>query len=205
MCGIFGGYHQTRDELHRLACLNIKRGNVGFGGLAVTSNCEIIFRYSQPYDENVFVPGGDFVVCHSLAPTSNNKRIHPFETDRFILAHNGILLNHKEYAYLKVGPVDSQYLLGAIQFYVDEGQDSVQAIKLANNLFNGQRGCWLWDRFDKKLYLWRVMSSLYYREGFFSSAKFEGGELLKEGIIYEQNKNTLNEITSFNFNSPYQV
>jgi hypothetical protein len=207
MCGIFGSTDSSK--LKDLAGFNVKRGNLAFGGLSLADNQEVIFRYSQPYSEELNIPSGDFILCHSLASTGDAKRIHPFETDRFIMAHNGILLNYKKYNSWKIGPVDSQYLLGGIQNSVDGQIGVIKSIQVINGLMEGQRACWMWDRFDKIAYFWRVMSPLFYNLNpfTFSSTEFENSIMMEEGSIYsyDYRNNLFSKCETFKFYSPYLV
>lgn len=208
MCGIFGG-NLNINKFRELASFNIKRGNLGFGGLSIASNQEMIFRYNQPFSDGLNIPEGDFLMGHVLASTGNAKRIHPFESDRFILAHNGILLNHQDFNHWYTGPVDSQYLLGGIQSNFNDGLDVIQSIKITNEVMTGQRACWLWDRFKNIAYFWRVMSPLFYTLNpfVFSSSKFEDSVIMEEGVIYsyDYSRNLFATCTKFIFYSPYLV
>lgn len=206
MCGIFGGYKVK--NLDNLAQFNVKRGNLGFGGLSISRGQEIIFRYSMPYHKELSIPAGDLIFCHTLASTGDAKRIHPFETDRFVLAHNGILLDYKFQDWY-IGPVDSQYLLGGIQYKVNEGMSVIRAIKGTNEQLKGQRACWLWDKFEKIAYFWRVMSPLFYVEKpfTFSSAEFEDSKMLEEGTVYsfDYRNDLFSKCETFKFYSAYLV
>lgn len=205
MCGIVGG--TDIQTIKKLLPFNVKRGNLGFGGLSIAPNQEIIFRYNQPFSDDLFIPDGNLIMCHLLAATGDAKRIHPFETDRFIMAHNGILLDYKSFKHWNIGPVDSQYLLGGIQYSANAGKNPVESIKLVNGWMNGQRACWLWDRFDKIAYFWRVMSPLFYTLNpfVFSSSEFENSRMMEEGLIYSYQNNLLKEVEKFKFYSPYLV
>lgn len=212
MCGIFGianssNPHKTNKDIKHLASLNAQRGNRGFGGLVISPDREVIFRYSREFDYTAVFPKGNTVLCHLLAPTGNDKRIHPFETDRFILAHNGILLDYERHYQWKIGPIDSQYLLGGIQYFVDYYRDTpLRAIIKTNEALEGQRACWLWDKFESKLYLWRVMSPIFFtseKQFTFSSTKFPGGTLMEEGVIMELDALSITQEAKFKFYSPY--
>lgn len=207
MCGIVGG--TDFQQVKNLLPFNVKRGNLAFGGLSISQNQETIFRYAQPYSEELYIPLGDIVFCHLLASTGDAKRVHPFETDQFIMAHNGILLNYKKFNNWRIGPVDSQYLLGGIQNSVKGGMPVVKSTQVINELMEGQRACWLWDRFEKMAYFWRVMAPLFYRLNpfVFSSSEFEDSVMMEEGLIYsyDYQSNLFLECEKFKFYSPYLV
>lgn len=209
MCAIFG-FSPWVENYNDLANLNVKRGNNGFGGISITDTREVTFKYSVPYSKVTEIPEGVLVMCHTVASTGEAKRIHPFETDRFVLAHNGIILNYKEFNNWRIGPIDSQYILGGIQSIVDSTGQVIEAIRIVNEKLNGQRACWLWDKFEKIAYFWRVMSPLYYTtlpNFVFSSVGFERANMMEEGIIYSYNymNNDFYKWQSFKFYSPYEV
>lgn len=207
MCGIFGILSKDCSKnIEYLALLNSTRGNRGFGGLSVSEDEEIIFRYSKLYSKVLWIPQNKFLLCHLLAPTGEYARVHPFETDKFVLAHNGILLNYKKFTEYMIGPVDSQYLLGMISRY--EGI-TLEAIIWANSLIEGQRACWMWDRFAQRVYFWRVMSPLYFQVEndniVFSSKKILSSFMAEEGLVYSVGFDLiLKEEEKFNFSTPYQ-
>lgn len=209
MCGIFGianstNPRKTNMDIKHLASINAQRGNRGFGGLVISQDREVIFRYFREFDNTCVIPRGNTVLCHLLAPTGNDKRIHPFETDRFVLAHNGILLNYERHTQWRIGPVDSQYLLGGIQYFVDDYRDTpLRAIIKTNEALEGQRACWMWDKFEKNLYLWRVMSPIFLKEFTFSSTKFPEAELMEEGVIFVIDYHSITQEAKFKFYSPY--
>lgn len=217
MCGIFGialsdNPHLCNKDIKHLAAINAQRGNRGFGGLVISPQREVIFRYAREFDNwHTVIPKGNIVLCHLLAPTGNDKRIHPFETDRFVLAHNGILLNYEQYTTWKIGPVDSQYILGGIQYFVDDYHyDPLTAIIRVNETLQGQRACWMWDKIERKLYLWRVMSPIFFRNGrefIFSSTRFPEAQLMEEGVVFEVDYQTrvITQDAKFKFYSPYMT
>lgn len=223
MCGIFGYVSdkpigENLRSLKEIGELNKKRGNQSFGYVAVDDQSYIIGRYNWEFSKEYalsVLKDYKIVLFHLLSSTGTEKRIHPFETDQFVFAHNGLLLDYQDQKdYSRLGPTDSQYLLAAIDSFENEYSVPVSnvpvaiSIKLANERFNGQRACWLWDKFDNALYLWRVMSPLYlsiYADSIvFSSVRIaEGYHNIQEGSIYKIKDMQLKEVAKFDFYNPY--
>lgn len=223
MCGIFGIVRPAGIPaawVERLGQLNTARGNIAFGGLVWSPEADHVFRFAQPFEATKIDIGAMLVVLgHIRAPTgghSNNLgEVHPFEATDLLLAHNGILLNHTDFPQWRSDPtliVDSQIIIGGIQTYVEAGQSVETAISQTVSQLDGQQGCWLWSKSIPMLYLWRVMSSLYYRYEpgclVFSSVKCDlADQLLPEGIVYQidPTANYFLPVAEFEFYSPYKV
>lgn len=224
MCGIFGYVGQSAiediDPLLNIGVLNVKRGNQAFGYLAVAKQGYLVGRHEGQFSKSFdfsYLNSYNLILFHLLSSTGSDKRIHPFETDQFVFAHNGILIDYQEHTGLShLGPVDSQYLLAAIDGYDNHLSNPLSnspvsmSIMLANERFNGQRACWLWDKFDQSLYLWRVMSPLYIMQSedalLFSSYQCEKRyTLLEEGVIYQVKDCIIKQVDKFNFYSPYHI
>lgn len=218
MCGIFGYVGQEPIDniqpLLNIGATNVKRGNQAFGYLGVNNDSYLIGRHDRMFssviaDINLNHLNSYNVILFHLLSSTGPKRIHPFETDQFIFAHNGILIDYEGLTQFEsLGPVDSQYLLTAIEYY--SGSESSKAIVEANEKFNGQRACWLWDKFDQSLYLWRVMSPLYVMQSedalLFSSYQCEKRyTLLEEGVVYQVKNSIIKEVEKFSFYSPYHI
>src|SRR5438045_593278 len=112
MCGIFGIISKTTVDPAQYAELgqqNTERGNLAFGGLLKGKDGLTVYRYAMPFDASKIVFGDATVALgHVRAPTggqSNNlAAVHPFETDDLLLAHNGLLLNYREFPQWRINP-----------------------------------------------------------------------------------------------------
>lgn len=221
MCAIFGYVSdkpigKNLEQLLDIGLLNVKRGNQAFGYLGI-ENYEasswkglIVGRRSVQFSmfHSSALESCNIVLFHLLSSTGTEKRIHPFETDQFIFAHNGLLLDYQQgnevFSYL--GPTDSQYLLAAIERV--KPMTLMDKISYANEHFQGQRACWLWDKKDQALYLWRVMSPLYIEIGegqiIFSSVKIADSYTnLPEGKVFGIKNMVLKHLIDFKYYTPY--
>jgi glucosamine 6-phosphate synthetase-like amidotransferase/phosphosugar isomerase protein len=229
MCGIFGVISKTTfadlEMFKELGEANTIRGNLGFGGVSVTyhqpeGRSGNVFRFLAPFNP-VYVPDepAHLLLGHVRAPTGgqtqNPREIHPFQSKEFLLAHNGLLLNHDRFPDWRVNPlisVDSQVIVGGIQYHRNSGASILTAIKETVQSLEGQQACWLHDMPDGGVYLWRVMSPIYvgiHGENLcFSSVETHRTyTLLREGVIYRYDKQShgLQPTESFTYYNPYQL
>jgi glutamine phosphoribosylpyrophosphate amidotransferase len=217
MCGIFGVIGGSLADYQHLGGRNTERGNLGFGGLFVDQGgAREVFRYTEPFDPAKLPEhAAPIMLGHVRAPTAgqnhNISAIHPFETADLLLAHNGLLLNHTQFAAWNPNPatqVDSLVIIGGIQQGLNAGKAITDAIRDTVQVLDGQQACWLWDKREASLYLWRVMSPIYAgeRDGLcFSSVKDErAATLLDEGAIYRLHRQSLERRGEFTYHNPYR-
>ncbi len=215
MCGIFGVIGGTLTDYKRLGERNTERGNLGFGGLFMNGERQV-FRYTEPFNP-AKIPDqpAPLMLGHVRAPTAgrsdNLAEVHPFETDDLLLAHNGLLLNHAQFQSWNPNPtvkVDSLVIIGGIQQQLKAGKPIIDAIRETVEVLDGQQACWLWDKRESALYLWRVMSPIYVgdqRGLCFSSVKDEiASSLLEEGTIYRLQARSFTACSTFKFYNPYR-
>lgn len=231
MCGIFGviGSKMTDPALFlTLASVNRQRGNLGFGYYGMTALNDAphrsqLYRQRGPFDpQTANLPSQHALrLGHIKAPTGGRSRslddIHPFSSERLLLAHNGLLLNHHAYpAWRRTAQsdVDSQYILGGILSHLNGEMPVTAAIKATVEALDGQQACWLWDKQAQELYLWRVMAPIYFQLSknllAFSSVRFANevhatDELLPEGVVYRFSPQmwTFKAVERFRYHSPY--
>lgn len=229
MCGIFGVitqetslYQLDQGKLFsELLFSNLSRGGHSIGVLSIGPESEIVLRRVSPPGEDFSFPVNQVLLGHDRAPTGGGKGLldtHPFQTDRFYLAMNGILTSYRQEPEDYLGAhVDSAYLLGAIDRTVKRSWcPPSEDITHILNTTRGQFACWMWDRWTQNLYLWRVMSPIWVTstEGgqfLFSSIPVQpelSWKLLDEGIIYklsfDQEKDLLLEtVGSFLYENIY--
>ena len=204
MCGIFGG---LIDKLEELYYLNSNRGTKGVGCLLISDASTSIIR-SKYYPFRQIIKPYKTGYVHTVSPTSEHFRIHPFEVDNLVFAHNGLILNYKgfdRWSYL--GPIDSQYILAGVYQKYTIYESLPIAIKHVCEYLQGQMACWLYNKEDSKLYLWRVMSPLFVLTNpfSFSSVHKKGMTELKEGKIYCYSNDNLEVVEQFKYYSPYLV
>lgn len=221
MCGIFGIWSQNNidhSQFASLGDLNTRRGNLGFGTLIKGKNDLRVIRYATPFDAaKVQWEWADLVLGHVRAPTGgqsdNLAEIHPLETQDLLLAHNGLLLNHHLFPEWRLDPalnLDSQVIIGGIQYFLDAGRDIVESIQATVEKLEGQQACWLWHKPTQQLYLWRVMSPIYTQQTadqiVFSSVQNGAiSNLLDEGMIYHVEPQKIAGVGHFSYYSPYTV
>lgn len=91
---------------------------------------------------------------------------HPFMTKDFILAHNGTVTNDtalkREFKLDYEEETDSPVIVHTIQHWVDEGEDVASAIAKASDDIWGAMTCWLYDKRNGDLYLFRRNRPLHY-------------------------------------------
>src|SRR4051794_29873267 len=112
MCGIFGIISKTSIDPAQYIALgqqNTERGNLAFGGLLKGKDGLTVYRYAMPFDPSKIVfQDANIALGHVRAPTgrqSNNiAEVHPFETDQLLLAHNGLLLNYRDFPQWRINP-----------------------------------------------------------------------------------------------------
>jgi predicted glutamine amidotransferase len=217
MCGIFGVIGGTRDDFLALGERNTERGNLGFGGLFIDAlHCS--FRYAEPFNASkVPTRAAPIMLGHVRAPTggrsANVDEVHPFETADFWLAHNGLLLNATAFQAWNPIPalkVDSLVIIGGIQQHRTAGLTTTEAIRATAERLEGQQACWLWDKMEAALYLWRVMSPIYVSQNsargiYFSSVKdVRALTLLEEGVIYRLGDQGFAPCGTFSYHNPYR-
>ena len=217
MCGIFGS--TNFGKYAKLYSENCKRGTFAYGHLFI-GNGDIHIRKS----EGVCDHRDDFerseeyrlFLGHTQAPTSCERQYqprtsHPFEVGNFIVAHNGVLENHKKLSdrYLKYPPtfnVDSGY----IPALLDESYngDDVNTISEMMSEIEGTFGCWIFSKHTYQTYIVRSGSTLYgnISSGEFSSSKIPECEtVLNEGIIYCVTPEGLTSVGDFKVNTQFFI
>lgn len=218
MCGLFGVVSSRAEPaalINELAKANTVRGNRGFGIMSWSpSHCEVT-RHVGPWREGHIEPV-PVVLGHVRAPTDGEAGLqstHPFETPEFLLAHNGIFLNAGDVppalAY-SGAPVDSMALVHGIDRALRKGSSVPDAIAGTAALMDGQQACWLWHKREEAVYLWRVMSTLFYAVDpfrfVFSSVSFKQVDKpLDQGKVFRiaPTAPKLDIVADFKFYSPY--
>lgn len=210
MCGIFGhiGTKADGEVLNSMLKSNIDRGDCGWGFAAWSPTKVFQYKTSEQPHRDLYLYDIALLsmsMFHVRAPTNGQNddvdAIHPFDTERFWFCHNGILVNWKGNTLIDrwkgaafSGPyrsldVDSLGILAGIEALIGANMLTSFAVSEVMSRLEGQAACVLWDKATRVLYLWRVMSTLYWKvihgTFYFSSVPIDGdGELLDEGKIY---------------------
>ena len=222
MCGIFGIFARTIDPtaFQALGELNTARGNRAFGVLLFDGAVCTVTRRVGPFDASAEdVSHGSVLLGHVRAPTDGHAddpaAVHPFETRDVYLAHNGLLLNHGDFAHWRIpsmAALDSTVIAGGIQRQLDNGRSIVEAIRQTVEPLDGQQACWLWHKPTHSVYLWRVMAPIYWlseaaASTFSSVRQAPTAALLREGIIYriDPGTRTLDQCGTFSYHNPFSA
>jgi hypothetical protein len=90
---------------------------------------------------------------HTEAPPSNNENNHPFETERWVLVHNGVLSDSpelKEYKYK--GACDSEVAISYLEKFGEQGFKYILSVDSASLV--------AYDKQENLLYFWRNKNPL---------------------------------------------
>jgi len=226
MCGIFGS--NDKERFLTLYDLNRKRGTFSTSLVIFTTSGDmVVHRWSgtisvkearKELEKSIgvkFTPF--FYLGHTQAPTSSKRKFsretsHPFNTNNWLVAHNGVLTNFddikSEFSPKWRNPVDSSiipYVLDKVN-EAGEGQLSVlECIVNGLSLLQGTFGLWIANTSNRGIYLARCGSTLYANlvDNDFSSIEFKNSEPLDEGVVYEVTQEGLTSVATFDFNSPF--
>jgi len=105
----------------------------------------------------------NLALLHTRAAThgdsDKNENNHPFNTKRFILAHNGGISNNEVLIRREkldvVSECDSEVIVSMIQKHVDNGDDVAKAIKKTAEKLRGAFSCWLYDKKTDDIYFFK--------------------------------------------------
>lgn len=198
MCGIFGAISASKFEV--LDQANQSRGNFASGILFYNGNNFDIQKTENSFDWNkIKLPGGFFYLGHNQAPTSSERKwrehnSHPFLTNNWAVAHNGILTNFEklktEYAPDHENIVDSSIIPALLSHFektlgaANNIEKEVNLISHVLNLIEGTFGLWIVNLNTFNVYIARQGSTLFYDKNSFSSIKGNESKNVKEGVIY---------------------
>ena len=211
MCGIVGVYKTgkidvgLKNKFYNLMINNIKRGDSAYGFMTE----KLLYKELGEFMHLPNISGTQYILGHVRAPTEGSSNIisntHPFETEHFFLAHNGLLYNWKDLAKewnLNVN-MDSKLIVNMIEsLYTSEGSSKsnvVESIKFTCQKLQGSFACWLLDKQTNNIYIFRCISPIKYTDRYFSSEK--GDTELPEGKIMLFNTKQIVDI--FDYYTPY--
>lgn len=220
MCGIFGAKKFSNFE--KLYIKNKSRGDFAYGMMYIKRNgstnirrgkgiCSLTASYAWTHQYQY-----DLFVGHTQAPTSasrdySDETTHPFVSNRFVVAHNGVLENHMELAEehrfnLDDIKVDSQIIPMLMDdMYV--GSD-VLAIQETCKMLKGIFACWVYCVETKLTYVFRSGSTLFTnkRRTTFSSVELDDtNETVDEGVIYCFTPEGLTTVADFTTDNPFLI
>jgi glucosamine 6-phosphate synthetase-like amidotransferase/phosphosugar isomerase protein len=207
MCGIFGS--NNKNSFFDLYQLNRSRGSYSSGVFCFRDSTSVVYKTNKAITFNDIPDNMDYYLGHNRAPTIETTSFaehacHPFQTDYYWYAHNGIINNHKELLekYEKHYTVDSEW----IGFYLEKHHLIKDALEeISNNPF----AVWILRREHPYSFtLARVANPIYKstENNSFSSAQFEGSKLIEEGTVYAGTADKItNTLLKFKHKSPYFI
>lgn len=131
---------------------------------------ESVKSFFAQKDGKIYLDKTHTILMHTRASTHgdprDNENNHPFNTDDFILAHNGVIRNQEE-IYKKFNiktniECDSYAIISLIQHFYDKNgkKDIPKCINEASKYLKGSYACWLYDKQRGEIYLFRKTSPL---------------------------------------------
>ena len=219
MCGIFGSLNfATYSKLFKA---NRVRGNFASGSMYVGASGE----YMRKDDDKYLLTGENYrcnlfnynmFLGHTQSPTGSKRDFspettHPFECDKWVVAHNGIIENFEQ---LKIdhlpthsNPVDSSIIPALLDSkYIG---DDIYCISEVMPLLTGTFSCWIYSGWTRNIYLVRSGSTLFcdYKNSNFSSIEVPDicTETLSENIVYQLTTEGLTNVGNFAADSPFFI
>lgn len=217
MCGIFGAISASKFEV--LDQANQSRGNFASGMLFHDGNNFDIQKTENTFNWNqIKLPDGLIYLGHNQAPTSSERKwrehtSHPFLTNNWVVAHNGILTNFdklkKEYAPEHENIVDSSIIPALLSYFektlgvANNIEKETNLISHVLNLIEGTFGLWIVNLSTLNVYIARQGSTLFYDRNSFSSVKGDKSKEVKEGVIYKFTYKGIKAEGKFKVKSPF--
>ena len=212
MCGISGSFNEV--QAYNMYLDNLNRGYYSSGLFVINKDSyPITFKKEGKWDTIPTVFDSQhqlYWLYHSRGPTVETTKFipnnnHPFFFGDWVVSHNGIISNFKELGekyfpgFDFTGCTDSCIIPRILTIK----QNIPQALEELKGTF----AIWAYNIKDKKLYIARSASTLFYNsDGDFSSTFFKGSTPLPEGIVFEiKNLSGIQIVSSFLSSSPYFI
>ena len=230
MCGIYGSRNFT--EFKQLYKLNTTRGNFANGHLFLswTGDYEIEKRQGETdYDYTYeYHKEYNYYTGHTQSPTGkvrdyNRNTSHPFETDNWIVSHNGVLNNHTkltekfydngDYYKSLVCDVDSSIIPAYMEYllrnkpYKKFIEVMDQTVKSTLDQLSGTYAVTVYNKPNRLLYIARCGSTLHYNPqgSTFSSVTAPGLEPVPECTLYRLHQYKFKRISNLKNNSSFLI
>jgi glucosamine 6-phosphate synthetase-like amidotransferase/phosphosugar isomerase protein len=221
MCAIFSA--PTLIEFKNLYKENRCRGDAAFGLLALRGRTlPFIKKYKgiAKFDKDIkeFKSDITYFVGHTQAPTSNAQAFnedttHPFIDYPWIVAHNGILTNFDDLKRHVPGGsynvVDSSIIPALLKKYSPRFVSKDKLVEFVMGMLKGTYSVWIYNQCTHDLFIARCGSTLYadLNKGVFSSICLLSYDMiaLEDGGLYKKVNDKIEQIGTFNQNSPFFV
>jgi len=202
MCAIFGT--KNKEQFDSLYKLNHKRGRFAFSAVFRNNDGKFMTIKGREYIKPL--NNAKYILAHDQAPTSSvrlydHRTSHPFVYGDWVVAHNGVLTNHKELLKEHNCDVDSSYIPALLN---RETKGEVTSIENVCSVLEGTFACWIVNRSSGNIYLVKQGSTLFFDGNTFSSVKFEGSISLRDGVVYLI-EDTIAPIGKFKSNNPFAL
>lgn len=216
MCGIFGA--TERERYLNLLKLNKARGDFAQScALIERSGFEIhkvplrnaATKYRFPKKKKF-----DLYLGHVQSPTSAVREFslnttHPFIVENWVVAHNGVITNHKQlidqFEMPYKNPVDSSiipFILYSMQACYNKEIDIITA---SLSMLQGTFGLWIHNADTGNTFLVKcgvtLFADLY--ENTFSSIQTNKLEPLEDGVLYQFTTEGLTTVAEFEYDNPF--
>lgn len=172
-------------------------------------------KFDNKLKPDIFDDGYNYFVGHVQAPTSKKQTweentSHPFETEDWLLAHNGVLTNfdklNKKYCEWNDNPVDTSVIINMIQneSYKPKRVKEIDIISKVCSHLEGTFACYIINKNSGSIYLVRQGSTLFYRGSYFSSVAGKYMSEVPEGTILQLGDDfTFLPVDEFKCSSPF--
>lgn len=207
---------------------NKKRGTFSYGGLLIGHKIHAILKSpgTATLTKKLVIEYGkkrrnitdfNYFLGHTQAPTSSQRTFspatsHPFQFKDWVIAHNGVLTNHKELQQLiankkSFNVVDSSIIAPLLDVHYKKHGDEILAIIKTLSLLNGTFALWMYNQKSGNVYIARCGSTLYadFLNNEFSSLPHPDDSYVKveEGLLYLLTKEGITSVGKFTTNSPF--
>ena len=219
MCAIYGSFNKSMFEI--LHECNYSRGPWAGSYLGAILNNKHIYNIEKwqgvgKIDKILTNVDYGVYLGHLQAPTGINRTwdeqsTHRFTVGDWVVAHNGVITNHKsiieEYNSSNTVTVDSKLIPLMAQKIAarDHSITEVKSLELALSKLEGTFAIWAFNKKSGVIYISRQGSTLYTdKSGNFSSTDSRGSwDELPEGKIFKLSNKGPILVGQFKQNSPY--
>ena len=168
ICGVYGIDGLTQEDLEAFQSILVNcesRGTDAFGYYAYPN--KTLFKIKGSVSEylkkhkTMFKKwkGAHSIVAHTRATTKGsedkNQNNHPFETENFVLAHNGTIWNYNKIEHKTDIETDSYVIIHNIEEEYNKYKSIPKAIKTTCEKLEGSYACWLLFKPTGSIYLFR--------------------------------------------------
>jgi glucosamine 6-phosphate synthetase-like amidotransferase/phosphosugar isomerase protein len=196
MCGIFKS--TKLERFNELYDANTVRGFSSFGGVFQRNNKHTVYK-TDDVDTKINIVA-DLYLGHLRAPTGIGLtftpiRCHPFEYRNWLVAHNGILTNHRE--------LTPDHIRDNHTYEIDSSVIPFQLHLHGYRCFEKFKGtwaCWMYNILTRQLFITRSDNTLFVdpkTADFSSTATNNCNQSISPRIVYEVRENELIEVHSY--------